>query len=151
LQIKIKLENGEEAVYPQGTTCMDLYREKTAENKALLAVLVDGKECDLSLPLPESSTIAFIDFDTPQGASIYRHSASHVLAHAVKRLYPRLNLGIGPAIENGFYYDIEFGEPISADDLPAIEKEMKKILKNGSHHQAREMSREEALPCFNEK
>ena len=124
MQIKIKLENGEEAEYPQGTTCMDLYREKTAENKALLAVLVDGKECDLSLPLPESSTIAFIDFDTPQGASIYRHSASHVLAHAVKKLYPTAKLGIGPAIENGFYYDIEFEQPISADDLPAIEKEM---------------------------
>jgi threonyl-tRNA synthetase len=151
LQIKIKLENGEEAVYPQGTTCMDLYREKAAENKALLAVLVDGKECDLSLPLPESSTVAFIDFDTPQGASIFRHSASHVLAHAVKRLYPKAKLGIGPAIENGFYYDIEFEQPISADDLPAIEKEMKKIIKERKPIRRREMNREEAITLFTEQ
>lgn len=151
MQIKIKLENGEVVVYPQGTTCMDLYREKTAENKALLAVLVDGKECDLSLPLPESSTIAFIDFDTPQGASIFRHSASHVLAHAIKRLYPKAKLGIGPAIENGFYYDIEFEQPISADDLPAIEKEMKKIIKERKPIRRREMSREEAIDLFTEQ
>ncbi|MDZ4131810.1 MAG: threonine--tRNA ligase, partial [Dethiobacteria bacterium] len=123
----------------------------TAENKALLAVLVDGKECDLSLPLPESSTITFIDFDTPQGASIYRHSASHVLAHAIKRLYPKAKLGIGPAIENGFYYDIEFEQPISADDLLAIEKEMKKIVKERKPIRRREMSREEAIALFTDQ
>jgi threonyl-tRNA synthetase len=148
LEIKVKMENGEEAVLPQGTTCMDLYKEKRAENKNLLAVLVDGKECDINQPLPDKSLVTFIDFDSPQGASIYRHSASHVLAHAVKRLYPGAKLGIGPAIENGFYYDIEFEEPISADDLPAIEKEMKKIVKEKKAIRRREMSREEALELF---
>jgi threonyl-tRNA synthetase len=148
LQIKVKMDYGEEAVYPQGTTCMDLYKEKTAENKELIAVLVDGKECDLNLPLPENSTISFVDFDTQQGANIYRHSASHVLAHAVKRLYPTARLGIGPAIENGFYYDIEFEEPISSDDLEVIEKEMKKIIREKKPIRRREMSREEALQLF---
>jgi len=151
LQIKVKLENGKEAVYPEGTTCMDLYREKTAENKEMIAVLVDGKECDLSLPLPDNSTVSFVDFDTPQGADIYRHSASHILAHAVKRLYPNAKLGIGPAIENGFYYDFEFEEPVSADDLAAIEKEMKKIVKERKPIRRLEMTREEALKLFEEK
>ena len=150
MQIKVKMASGEEAVYPQGTTCMDLYREKTAENKELIAILVDGKECDLNLPLPENSTVSFVDFDAPQGANIYRHSASHVLAQAVKRLYRSAKLGIGPAIENGFYYDIEFEKPISADDLPAIEKEMKNIIKERKPIRRREMSREEALQLFGE-
>ncbi len=151
MSIKVRLDNGEEGVYPEGTTCMDLYREKTAENKDLIAVLVDGKECDLNLPLAESSTISFVDFDSPRGATVYRHSASHILAHAVKRLYPTAKMGIGPAIENGFYYDFEFEEPISADDLPAIEAEMKKIIKERKQIRRREMSREEAEAIFRAK
>ena len=150
MSIKVKLENGCEAEYAEGTTCMDLYREQVAENKELIAVLVDGKVCDLNQPLSTDSEIAFVDFKSPAGAEIYRHSASHVLAHAVKRLYPQAKLGIGPAIENGFYYDIDFGEPISADDLPAIEKEMKKIIKERQPITRREMSRKEALELFNE-
>lgn len=151
MQIKVKLEDGQEAVYPDGTTCMDLYREKTAENKQLLAVLVDGQECDLNVPLPENSEISFVDFEDPQGAHIYRHTASHVLAHAVKRLYPEAKLGIGPAIENGFYYDIDFKEPISSDDLKAIEKEMKKIVKDKLPIRRREMPKQEAEKIFREK
>jgi len=151
LSIKVILDNGEQGVYPEGTTCMDLYREKAAENKDLIAVLVDGKECDLTLPLAESSTISFVDFDSPRGAAVYRHSASHILAHAVKRLYPTAKMGIGPAIENGFYYDFEFETPISADDLPAIEAEMKKIIKERKQIRRREMSREEAKEIFRVK
>ena len=151
MQIKVKLENGKEAVYPRGTTCMDLYREKATENKDVLAVLIDGEECDLNAPLPENSQIAFVGFDSPPGAKVYRHTASHILAHAVKRLYPGVKLGIGPAIENGFYYDFEFEEPISSDDLKAIEKEMKKIVKEKLPIRRREMSREEAKQLFQER
>lgn len=151
MTIKVKMQNGQEMEYPQGTTCMDLYREQVAENKNLLAVLVDGQQCDLNQPLQENSEVAFVDFNSPPGAEIYRHSASHVMAHAVKRLYPQAKLGIGPAIENGFYYDIDFGEPISADDLPAIEKEMKKIVKERLPIIRSEASREEALKLFKEK
>ena len=151
MQIKVKLEDGKEVVYPRGTTCMDLYREKTTRDKELLAVLVDGQECDLNAPLPENSEITFVDFDSPQGARVYRHSASHVLAHAVKRLYDGVKLGIGPAIENGFYYDFEFEQPISSDDLKSIEKEMKKIVKEKLPIRRREITREEAVQLFKEK
>jgi threonyl-tRNA synthetase len=151
LSIKVKLDSGEESVYPDGTTCMDLYREQTAENKDLIAVLVNGKECDLTLPLTDSANVSFVDFDSPKGASVYRHSASHILAHAVKKLYPTAKMGIGPAIENGFYYDFEFEEPISADDLPVIEAEMKKIIKERKPIRRREMNRKEAEQFFRSK
>ncbi len=151
MNIKVKLENGLQAEYPGGTTCMDLYQEKVAEDKSIIAVLVDGKECDLNSPLPGNSEVTFVDFNSSKGEEIYRHTSSHILAHAVKRLYPMAKLGIGPAIENGFYYDIEFPEPISADDLPAIEKEMKKIVKERKPILRREMSRSEALQLFREK
>lgn len=150
MTIKVKFKDGRVADYPQGTTCMDLYREKVAENRDLIAVLVDGRECDLTHPLSENSEVVFVDFNSPEGTDIYRHSASHVLAHAVKRLYPNAKLGIGPAIENGFYYDIDFEEPISADELPAIEKEMKKIIKERKPIERREMSREEAEKLFSD-
>jgi len=151
LTVKVKLNTGEEIVYPEGATCMDIYREKTAENKDLIAVLIDGKECDLNRPLTDNAKVSLVDFDTPEGASVYRHSASHILAHAVKTLYPTAKMGIGPAIENGFYYDFEFEEPISADDLPAIEAEMKKIIKAKKPIRRREISRKEAEEIFRTK
>ncbi len=151
MTVKVKLNTGEEIVYPEGATCMDIYREKTAENKDLIAVLIDGKECDLNRPLTDNAKVSLVDFDTPEGASVYRHSASHILAHAVKTLYPTAKMGIGPAIENGFYYDFEFEEPISADDLPAIEAEMKKIIKAKKPIRRREISRKEAEEIFRTK
>ena len=151
MTVKVKLNSGEEIVYPEGATCMDIYREKTAENKDLIAVLIDGKECDLNRPLTDNAKVSLVDFDTPEGASVYRHSASHILAHAVKTLYPTAKMGIGPAIENGFYYDFEFEEPISADDLPAIEAEMKKIIKAKKPIRRREISRKEAEEIFRTK
>lgn len=90
-------------------------------------------------------------FSDERGARIYRHSTSHVLAQAVKRLYPGARLGIGPAIENGFYYDFEFTEPISAEDLGQIEAEMKRIILEELPFERREISREEALALFRQR
>lgn len=151
MHINIKLEDGSRKEYPSGTNCMDLYREKVSEDKNIVAVLVDGRQCDLNSPLKDNDEVSFIGFDSPAGADIYRHTASHILAHAIKRLYPKAKLGIGPSIKNGFYYDIDFGEPISADQFPAIEKEMKKIIKERNPIKRREMNRQEALTLFKEK
>ncbi len=95
--------------------------------------------------------VTFLDFDSPRGARVYRHSAAHILAQAVKRLYPNARLGIGPAIENGFYYDFEFDAPISAAALERIEQEMKEIIGARLPIRRREMSREEAVALFQEK
>jgi len=92
-----------------------------------------------------------LDFSTEEGARVYRHSTSHVLAQAVKRLYPGARLGIGPAIEKGFYYDFEFEEPISSEDLGKIEQEMKKIIAEKLPFKRRELSREEALAFYEER
>lgn len=92
-----------------------------------------------------------LDFSTEEGARVYRHSTSHVLAQAVKRLYPGARLGIGPAIEKGFYYDFEFEEPISSEDLGKIEQEMKKIIAEKLPFKRREFSREEALAFYEER
>ena len=150
-EIKVRVDDGSEEVYSSGTTCLAVYRDHPQEGKNIFAVVVNGRECDLNSALKEDCTLTFIDFDTPQGARVYRHSASHILAQAIKRLYPKVKLGIGPAIENGFYYDFEFEQPISAVDLDQIEQEMKKIIKEKQPIKRRELSREEAVALFEEK
>ncbi|HAZ31001.1 TPA: threonine--tRNA ligase [Candidatus Acetothermia bacterium] len=92
------------------------------------AVLVDGRVQDLRDPLPESGEARVLSPDDPAALEVLRHTASHVLAHAVTRLYPGAKLAIGPAIADGFYYDIRFPEPINREDLPKIEAEMAKIV-----------------------
>jgi len=151
MEIKIFLaSDGKEKVYPRGTTCYDLYREKITEDKTVLAVMVDDNICDMGLEVPESSKISYVHFDSSLGRDMFRHSSSHVLANAVKKLYPNVKIAIGPPIENGFYYDFEFEEPISSDDLPAIEKEMKKIIKERLPIKRKELAREEAIELFTE-
>ncbi len=150
-EIKVKIGDNIEATYPSGTTCLEVYRDHPGSGEQVLAAMVNDRECDLHSPLTGDCTLTFLDFNTPQGARIYRHSASHILAQAVKRLYPTAKLGIGPAIENGFYYDFEFEQPISAADLDRIEQEMKKIIKEKLPIKRRELSRAEAVKYFAEK
>ena len=151
-QITVKLRHGEELSYPAGISCLEICREQEhSYGGTILAVEINGKECDLRTVLLADSEINFLDFSTEQGARIYRHSTSHVLAQAVKRLYPETRLGIGPAIENGFYYDFEFAEPISAADLEKIEKEMEQVITEKLPFKRREISREEALALFHQR
>lgn len=151
-QIKVKLKQGIELSYPAGISLLEICREQEdCRGGTVIAAEVNGKECDLDSLLESESEIVFLNFSTEQGARIYRHSTSHVLAQAVKRLYPGARLGIGPAIENGFYYDFEFAEPISADDLGKIEAEMKRIMAERLPFKRREISREEALALFRQR
>ena len=91
-------------------------------------VKLDDQLIDLKTPITEDGEIAIITPNHQKRLEILRHSSAHVLAQAVKRQFPDAKLGIGPVIENGFYYDIDSPEPITAEDLPEIEKEMKKIV-----------------------
>lgn len=90
-------------------------------------------------------------FEEKEGAATFRHTTSHILAQAVKRLYPDVRLAIGPAIDDGFYYDFEFSSPISSDDFTAIEKEMKKIVKERLALERFTLSREDALALMKER
>ncbi len=149
MEVNIIFEDcGEKKAYPRGTTCYDLYREKIKEDKNVIAIKIKDNICDMGLEIPDNSEISYVRFDSPLGKDMFRHSSSHVLANAVKRLYPNVKIAIGPPIENGFYYDFDFEEPISADDLPSIEKEMKKIIKERLPIKRRELTRDEAKKIF---
>lgn len=117
----------------------------------VIAVKIDGKICDLDTPVEESTTIEPVNADSPEGIEILRHSASHIMAQAVYRLYPGTKYGVGPAIENGFYYDMDVPVAITEEDLPKIEDEMKKIVSEAIPFERLVMSKEEALRLFRER
>jgi len=95
------------------------------------AVRINGEVCDLRTPLTQDCSLEILTFEDEEGRHAYRHTAAHVLAQAVKRLYPAAKLAIGPAIDNGFYYDIDVEKPFDPQDLENIETEMRKIIKEG--------------------
>jgi threonyl-tRNA synthetase len=136
----------------KGTSLKEIWQKVQPQNApAAIAAVVNDRPRDLFFSIDEPVNIKFLSFEDNEGAKIYWHTTSHVLAQAVKRLYPGARLGIGPAIENGFYYDFEFPEPISMEDLEAIEAEMKKIVKENLFLEKMEMDRQEAEKYFREK
>ena len=101
--------------------------------KAAVAVTVDGVQKDLHDPIMQDASVSIITIDSEEGLEIMRHTlTAQVLARAVKNLYPKSKLAIGPTIKDGFYYDVFFEKPISTDDFPVIENQMKKIIETGS-------------------
>ncbi|MDD5453723.1 MAG: threonine--tRNA ligase, partial [Candidatus Bipolaricaulis sp.] len=106
----------------------DLLAVLTERGETAAAVVVDGQLRDLRDPLPPAGEARVVGLDHPAALDVLRHTASHILAHAVTRLYPGAKLAIGPAIDDGFYYDFRFPEPVNRDDLPRIEAEMRKII-----------------------
>jgi threonyl-tRNA synthetase len=120
--------------------------------KAAIAITVNGIQKDLSDPIHEDSQVSIITIDSDEGLEIMRHTlTAQVLAYAVKNLYPDSKLAIGPTIKDGFYYDFEFKEPISPDDLQKIEKEMRKIIELKSSITKSLSSKEKALDIFKNK
>ncbi|NBI30282.1 threonine--tRNA ligase [Chengkuizengella marina] len=118
--------------------------------KKAVAGKVDGKVVDLSFNLNDDAAIEIVTLDSEEGLEVYRHSTAHLMAQAIKRIYGEKNvkLGIGPVIENGFYYDIDLDQSITPEDLSKIEKEMKKIINENLKITRREVSREEALNIY---
>lgn len=119
--------------------------------KGAVAALVNGVAVDLDSRLVENAEVVPIEGDSPRGLEILRHSASHLMAQAVKRLYPGTRLGIGPAIEDGFYYDMDIPAQIGEEDLKAIEKEMRRISKENLPVTREVLSRQEAEELFRER
>ena len=113
--------------------------------KSVCAASVDGVVCDLRTPLEKDCKVELLTFDDSDGKHAFWHSASHVLAQAVKRLYPNAKCAIGPAIDNGFYYDFDVEKPFSAEDLQKIKAEMKKIVKSGLEIERFELAPDEAI------
>src|SRR5258707_6193223 len=133
--LKVVLPDSSELELPEGATGLDAAR-RIGSKLAEQAVLVrsNGSVQDLRLPLQDGQQIHFLttrDSDDPDALYVLRHSAAHLLAEAVRRLYPGVKIAIGPPIENGFYYDFEVPEPIHESDLERIEQEIRRELKEG--------------------
>jgi threonyl-tRNA synthetase len=150
--MKVLLPDDSELELPEGATGLDAARAigpKLAEEAVL--VRTNGRVQDLRLPLEAGRPLQILttrDKDDPDALSVLRHSSAHLLAEAVRRLYPGVKVAIGPAIENGFYYDFEFPEPIGEDDLPRIEEEIRRELEEGREWTREEVSADEARKRF---
>jgi threonyl-tRNA synthetase len=150
--MKVVLPDKSELELPDGATGLDAARAigpKLAEEAVL--VRSNGRVQDLRLPLQDGQPIQILttrDKDDPDALAVLRHSSAHLLAEAVRRLYPGVKVAIGPAIENGFYYDFDFPEPISESDLPRIEEEIDKEVAEGREWRREEVSAEEARKRF---
>src|SRR5947208_4344400 len=153
--MKIVLPDSSELELPDGATGLDAARAigpKLAEEAVL--VRSNGSAQDLRLPLEDGQPIQILttrDKEDPDALAVLRHSSAHLLAEAVRRLYPGVKIAIGPPIENGFYYDFEFPEPIREEDLPRIEEEIMRELGEGREWQREEVSATEAKQRFLEE
>lgn len=152
--VQVKLKDGSIREVAQGTTLGELAEQLSRSlAKKVLVGKVDGQVKDLASKLQQDAAVELLTFEQDAGRDALRHSASHVLAQAVKRLYgdKKVKIAIGPAIANGFYYDFDVEEPFSTEDLARIQKEMEKIVKEDLPISRKEVSREEAIALFNER
>ncbi len=147
MTIEIKSIDGKKILIDEPKTAKDIIQQLYGKVKAV-AVKINGKLGDLFSVIDYPCTVEAVLQGSDESYEILRHTASHILAQAVKRLYPDAKLGIGPAIKDGFYYDIDIPATISEEDLEKIEKEMKKIVKENIPIRREELSREDAIKLF---
>ena len=148
--IKVTLNDGKVIELAEAKMAFDVAREAEMAKTACLAE-IDGTVCDLRTVIDKDCTVKFLTFEDNAGQRAFNHTASHILAQAVKRLYPATKLAIGPAIENGFYYDFDTEEPFTTDTLAKIEAEMKKIVKESIRLEQFELSPDEAIKFLEEQ
>ena len=150
-EIAVILPDGSRRGVPQGSTVLDVAASIGSRlAKAAVAGTLDGAEVDLSVPVAEGSNVSIITADSDEGRHVLRHSTAHVLAQAVVQLFPGAQFSIGPAIEDGFYYDFELpgGRTFSEDDLASIESRMREIMKANQPFVRSEVSAADALSLF---
>src|SRR5580692_4823032 len=149
--ISVRLPDGSMRELAEGTTAAEFAQAIGPRlAKAAVAATLDGREVDLSAPLPDGAEVAIVTADSDAGREVLRHSTAHVLAQAVLRLWPGAKYAIGPVIENGFYYDFELpdGARFSDDDLGRIEAEMRKIMAEDQPFVRHEHALGEGLQIF---
>jgi threonyl-tRNA synthetase len=148
-RITIRLPDGSTRNVPRGTTVRAM-AERIGPRLAreALAGKLEGKLVDLSTSIDSDASVEIVTARSPEALALYRHSTAHLTANAVKRLFPSVQIGIGPAIENGYYYDFNPPRPFTPEDLEAIEKEMRRIISEDNPIERLEMSKEEAVAIF---
>lgn len=150
--IKVTLKGGTVKEFAENTAVIDVAKSLGASlAKAACACKINGEVCDLRTPLTNDCEVEILTFDDEEGKRVFRHSASHILAQAVKRLFPSSKLAIGPAIDDGFYYDFDVEKPFTQEDLEKIEAEMKKIVKEKLPIEKFELDVKEALELMKDE
>lgn len=153
MNVKISLPDGSQREYPQGVKGADIalsISEGLARNA--LAIEVDGEVWDLARPITKDASVKILTWNDKSGKTTFWHSSAHLLAEALEALYPGVKFGIGPAIDSGFYYDVDLGDrAFGEDDLAAIESKMKELAKKDSAYVRKDVSKAEALDYFNKK
>lgn len=144
--LKIRLQGKDERNYEKGILALDVAKDiSEGLARSVVGAKINGKVCDLMTPLTEDCDIEFLKFEDKDGKMVFWHTSTHIMAQAVKRLYPNAKLGTGPALDNGFYYDIDLEEKLTVEDLEKIEKEMKNIVSESLDIVRKEVSRNEAI------
>ena len=146
--IQISLPDGRKESFPKGTSVKEILGKVAPANTRWVAAKLDDKLVDLTRKVDEDSTLQGIGTDSPEALEILRHSAAHVMAQAVKSIFPEARVAIGPAIESGFYYDFDVAKPFTQDDLEKIEKKMREIVSQKLPFERSEVPREEAIGFF---
>ena len=150
--INVTLKGGTVKEFAENTAVIDVAKSLGASlAKAACACKINGEVCDLRTPLTNDCEVEILTFDDEEGKRVFRHSASHILAQAVKRLFPSSKLAIGPAIDDGFYYDFDVEKPFTQEDLEKIEAEMKKIVKEKLPIEKFELDVKEALELMKDE
>lgn len=151
-EIKITLPDGSFEEFPSGITAAEVAsRISKRLAKAAVSVKIDDELIDLNTKLEKDVKFEIVTFESDEGKEVYRHTASHAMAHAVKRLFPEAKLTIGPPIEDGFYYDFDTPRPFVPEDLEKIEEEIQKIIAADLPISRLEVSKEEAIKMFEER
>lgn len=152
MSIAVTLPDGSVREYEGQTTAQEVVKSiSQGLAKNAIAAVVDGQMVDLDASIDRDVHFSAVTFDDEKGQRIFRHSSSHIMAQAVQNLFPGTKLGIGPAIQDGFYYDFDSDHTFTPEDLAAIEKEMARIIQAGQPFRRQEVSREEAVQLFTER
>ena len=150
-KITIKFEDGTEQDFPKGITLTEIITLQGKADQRYIAGKVNGEIRDLSFPVSESTEVEFVSIDSEKGLDILRHSASHIMAQAVQEIFKGAKVAIGPAIENGFYYDFDYTRPFTIEDLEVIEKKMQEIRDRDYPFVRDERDRETAIKFFQDR
>ena len=149
-QITITLQDGSRRSVPSGTRVADILRDDKQASD-ILAAKVNGTLVDLATPLQDDAAVEPVTFASPEGREVYRHSSTHIMAQAVKEVFPSAQLTIGPALDDTFYYDFAFERPFTPEDLEKIEARAQEIIKADRPFKRMEMSREEGMKFFRDQ
>ena len=152
--IKITFPDSSIREYPSGINGIDIAKSlSNSLAREVLSVSVNGNTYDLTRPITEDSEIRFNKWDDREGMHAFWHSSAHLMAEALEALYPGIKFGIGPSIENGFYYDVDPGDnkTITDSDIPSIEKKMKELAALNNPFERKEVPKNEAIEFYTKK